>query len=128
MIEDTLMSVQTKEQVISLLRGQHAHFKAFGVKRLGLFGSFLHGQPNQDSDVDVLVEFMPGCKTFDNFIQLAFCLEAIFDRQVELVTPESLSPYLGPQILSEVEYVTDDVLQSLLVGTYIPAPIRGPRG
>jgi predicted nucleotidyltransferase len=108
MTEDILMSVQTKEHVLTLLRGHHPHIKAFGVKRLGLFGSFLHGHPNEDSDVDVLVEFIHGYKTFDHFIQLAFYLESLFDRRVELVTPESLSPYFGPQILSEVEYVTFD--------------------
>jgi uncharacterized protein len=102
------MAVQTKEHVMTIFRSHHARIRLLGVKRLGLFGSFLHGQPNRDSDVDVLVEFMPGCKTFDNFIQLAFLLEALFDGRVELVTPESLSPFLGPQILSEVEYVTFD--------------------
>jgi uncharacterized protein len=102
------MAVQTKEHVVTLFRDHHAEINALGVKRLGLFGSFLHGHPNEDSDVDVLVEFIPGCKTFDNFIQLAFFLESLFDRRVELVTPESLSPYLGPEILSEVEYVTFD--------------------
>ena len=102
------MAIQTKEHVMTIFRTHHAQIKALGVKRLGLFGSFLYGQPTRDSDVDVLVEFMPGCKTFDNFIQLAFLLEALFDRRVELVTPESLSPFLGPQVLSEVEYVTFD--------------------
>jgi uncharacterized protein len=102
------MAVQTREHVVTLFRSHQTDIRALGVKRLGLFGSFLHGHPDEDSDVDVLVEFMPGCKTFDNFIQLAFFLEALFERRVELVTPESLSPYLGPHILSEVEYVTID--------------------
>ncbi len=54
----------------------------------------------------MLVEFAPGRKTFDNFMQLAFYLEELFGRKVELLTPESLSPYLGPRILREVEYVS----------------------
>ena len=45
-------------------------------------------------------------KTFDNFIQLSFLLEDLFKRRVELVTAESLSPHIGPFIMSEVEYVT----------------------
>jgi uncharacterized protein len=102
------MAVQTKDHVMTLLRSYESQIRALGVRRLGLFGSFLRGRPGKDSDVDVLVEFLPGCKTFDNFIQLAFFLETLFDRRVELVTPESLSPYLGPHILSEVEYVTFD--------------------
>ena len=51
------------------------------------------------------MEFEQGKKTFDNFIQLSFLLEDLFKRRVELVTIESLSPYIGPHIMSEVEYV-----------------------
>jgi len=37
-------------------------------------------------------------------MDLAFFLEDIFGRKVVLLTPESLSPHLGPKILAEVEY------------------------
>ncbi len=73
-----------------------------GVYRFGLFGSFVTGKQNADSDVDILVEFKPGEKTFDSFMNLAFLLEDILGRKVDLVTPESLSPYIGPKILAEV--------------------------
>ena len=55
--------------------------------------------------MDVLVEFEPGRKSFDHLTQLSFLLEELLGRKVELVTPESLSPYVRPYILSEVEYV-----------------------
>ena len=77
-----------------------------GVKRLGLFGSFVRGQQNANSDVDLLVEFEPGKKTFDNFLQLCLFLEGLLGRHVELLTPESLSPFIGPRIMGEVEYVS----------------------
>jgi len=102
------MVVQTKEQLLSLLQEHHHQIHAFGVRRLSLFGSFLHAQQRRESDVDILVEFEPGRKTFDAFMQLAFFLEALFGRQVELVTPESLSPYIGPHILREMKYVSFD--------------------
>ena len=102
------MPVQTEEQVVSLLRAHQAQLRAFGVGRVGLFGSFLRGEQHANSDVDLLVEFAPSAKTFDNFVQAAFYLERLFGRRVELVTAESLSPYLAPHILSEVEYVTVD--------------------
>ncbi len=102
------MTVQTKERVLSLIHQQQTQIRAFGVRRLGLFGSFVRGQQDTDSDVDVLVEFEPGSKTFDAFINLAFFLEELFGRDVELVTLESLSPYIGPHILNEVEYVELD--------------------
>jgi predicted nucleotidyltransferase len=102
------MAVQTKEHIVALLREHHADISILGVERLGLFGSFVHGRQEAGSDVDMLVEFAPGRKTFDNFLQLIFLLEALFGRHVELVTRESLSPYLGPHILNAVEYVAFD--------------------
>jgi predicted nucleotidyltransferase len=103
-----MMAVQTKENLLSLVREHQERIRAFGVKRFGLFGSFVREQQGGGSDVDVLVIFEPGRKTFDNFIQLTFFLEELFERPVELVTPESLSPHLGPHIIKEVEYVTFD--------------------
>ena len=106
------MAVQTKEQVLSLLQEHHHDICAFGVRRLGLFGSFVHEQQGYESDVDMLVEFEPGAKTFDAFMQLAFFLEALFGRRVELVTPESLSPHIGPHILRELTYINFDEILS----------------
>ena len=102
------MQVKSRQHIISLLQANRNDIKEFGVRRLCLFGSFLHERQNADSDIDLIVEFQPGGKTFDNLIRLGFYLEELFSRRVELVTPESLSPFIGPQILSEVEYVEFD--------------------
>ena len=99
-------SVQTKKKALSLIVEHQDRIKALGVKKLGLFGSFVREEQGEESDVDLLVEFEQGKKTFDNFIQLSFFLEDLFKRRVELVTPQSLSPYIGPHIMNEVEYVT----------------------
>ena len=98
--------VQQKNNVVTLLLGHQSQIKALGVRRLVLFGSFVRGEQNSQSDVDLLVEFEPGRKTFDNFMNLCFLLEDLFRRRVELVTPESLSPYIKPHILDQAEYVT----------------------
>ena len=97
--------VQSKQALFRLLRSHEEEIRAFGVKRLGLFGSFFRGTPGPESDVDLLVEFERGQKTFDHFIQLSFLLEGLCKRSVELVTPESLSPYLKPHITRNIEYV-----------------------
>jgi len=99
------MIAQTKISVVSIIHEHQGQLKQLGVKRLGLFGSFVSEQQDSDSDVDILVEFEEGRKSFDNFMQIAFLLEDLLGRRVELVTPESLSPYIGPHILHEVEYV-----------------------
>ncbi|MBN1583394.1 MAG: nucleotidyltransferase family protein [Anaerolineae bacterium] len=98
------MTVQTKDELFTSLSENREKLWDFGVKRCGLFGSFVRGQQSVQSDIDILVEFEPGKKTFDNFMHLAFFLEDLFGRKVDLVTTESLSPYIGPHILREVEY------------------------
>ena len=44
-------------------------------------------------------------KTYDNFFDLYEFLETLFDKKVDLITTASLSPYIGPDILKEVEYI-----------------------
>ena len=98
--------VETKQGILKALHDNRDALRALGVRRVGLFGSFIRGEQTATSDVDVLVEFEPGQKTFDHFIQLSFLLEDVFQRRVEVVTPDSLSPYLGRHILKVVVYVS----------------------
>jgi predicted nucleotidyltransferase len=100
-----MTSVANKAQLLQRLRASAEPILACGVKRLGLFGSFVRDQGRPDSDVDFLVEFQPGQKTYDSFLALSGLLEELLGQPVELVTRESLSPYLGPSILSEAEDV-----------------------
>jgi predicted nucleotidyltransferase len=87
--------------IIETLRNHEAEIKKqFGVRRIGVFGSFARGEEKDTSDVDILVEFEN--PTFDNFMNLAFFLEDLFQRKVDLVTPNSLSPYIGPYVKREV--------------------------
>jgi predicted nucleotidyltransferase len=97
--------IESKEIILRLIEENKGKVSKFGVKRLGLFGSYARGDQDENSDIDILVEFSLGKKNFDNFINLAFFLEEIFQKKVELVTTESLSPYLKPYIMKEVEYI-----------------------
>ena len=96
--------VQSKDDVVAILNENLDRIRAFGVRRLGLFGSFVRNQQSSESDVDVLVEFDADRKTFDNFMDLSFFLEEKLQRRVEIVTTEALGPHIGPHILAEVEY------------------------
>jgi len=96
----------SKEDIITIIYANRKQIIRFGVKRLGLFGSFVRGEQTETSDIDLLVEFTEGKKNYDNFIQLSFFLEKILDHKVELITSESISPYIKPYIINEVEYAT----------------------
>jgi predicted nucleotidyltransferase len=101
-----IMAVRKKEEVLTIIRNHQQEIKDLGVRRYGFFGSFVREEATEQSDIDILIEFEPGQKTFDNFMQLAFFLEDLLGREVDLVTAESLSPYIGPHILKEVEYAS----------------------
>jgi uncharacterized protein len=97
--------VQSKAELITRLRNNADTIKSFGVHRLGIFGSFSRNEMNSDSDVDFLVDFDNERKTYKNFIHLAYFLEELCGRKIELVTPQGLSKYIGPKILKSTEYV-----------------------
>jgi predicted nucleotidyltransferase len=97
---------ETKDRILGLIRGNQDRIRAYGVCKVGLFGSFVRDEQNLESDIDLLVEFEQGKKTFDNFMHLSFFLEEVLKHPVEIVTTDALSPYIGPHILKEVEYVT----------------------
>jgi uncharacterized protein len=99
------MIVQTKQDVIKVLQTHRDQLKEFGVSSLGLFGSFVRNAANNESDIDILVGFEADQKNFNNFMNLSFFLEDLLERKVDLVTIDSLSPYMGKNILQEVEYV-----------------------
>lgn len=99
--------VRDKVSLIKQLLSHNETIKGFGVEKLRVFGSFAKDvNIKDDSDVDLLVDFDPDRKTFDNFIELAYFLENLLGRKVEIVTPQSLSKYIGVHILKEAEFVS----------------------
>ena len=99
-------AVQNKESLLTLLQANGHKLRSLGVLNLSLFGSFITGKFNAESDVDLLVEFDPQKKSYDNFMDLSFFLEDLLGRRVEVVTPQSLSKYIGPHILNQAENVS----------------------
>jgi hypothetical protein len=97
--------VRDLAEIEARIAAEGDQIRAYGVKTVGLFGSFARGAQNDESDVDLLVVFQDGRKTFDAFMNLSFFMEGLLGRRVELLTPESLSPYIGPKILREVVHV-----------------------
>ena len=89
----------TEQRILGLLKANEAHIKGFGVRSLGLFGSFAHGDNTESSDLDLVVEFDK--KTFDAYMDLKFFLEDLFDRPVDLVLTDGIKPRLRSAILGE---------------------------
>jgi predicted nucleotidyltransferase len=100
------VKIQTKNELLHVLSENRGAIKSYGVNSLGIFGSFSKVTNTEESDVDLLVDFDPNRKSFDNFMDLNFFLEDLFGRKVEMVTPQSLSKFIGPHILNEVQHVS----------------------
>ena len=95
-----------KQTVLKKLAELKTPLLQYGVTRLGLFGSTVRGENKPGSDIDVLIDFQPEQETFQNFMCVCELLESIFKRQkLDIVTFKGLSPFVGQQILNEVEYV-----------------------
>lgn len=70
------------------------------TSKIGIFGSYAKGLQNDKSDIDILVEFEK--PSYDNFIELSFYLEDLFHKKVDLLTPNSLSPFMKTSVEKEV--------------------------
>lgn len=91
---------------MSQLKIHKNEFSKYGVHSVGLFGSYSRNEQSEDSDIDLLIDFEPGKSTFDNLMGFYDVIETLFkNEKVEVVTKNSLSPYIGPRILNEVQYV-----------------------
>lgn len=90
--------VVPKDQIADFCRRHH-------IRRLSLFGSVIRDDFGPDSDVDVLVEFLPGqapgfFRLFDMEVELSSLLDG---RKVDLRTAQDLSRYFRDEVLAEAE-------------------------
>lgn len=76
--------------------------KNYKVKSIGLFGSFARNEANENSDVDILVQFSEDIGW--EFIDLKRFLEESLEREVDLVTVEALKSELKEEILRDLIY------------------------
>ena len=74
----------------------------FKVASIGIFGSVARGEDSADSDIDILFSFREGCISLDAFLGLADYLESLFEKKVDLIPDDGLSPYMRPYIEAEV--------------------------
>lgn len=94
----------SKNDLIKAIQGNKDTLKAYGVKSVGIFGSFAASRQTAASDIDVLVEFKKEGKTFDNYMGLKLFLEELFGRRVDLVIKDTLKARIKDRVLSETAY------------------------
>ncbi len=95
----------SKEEILRFLSQNFRLLKEnYGVKHIGVFGSYSRNKQTADSDIDILVEFEPSAITFDHYMDLKIFLEDHFHKPVDLVILDDIKPALKPYILEDVQY------------------------
>jgi len=91
------------DEILQRLRERQDEMRMrFSVLRIGVFGSYLHGNESEKSDIDLIVDLSE--PTFDHYMDLKFYLEALFERPVDLVLSETIKPRLKPVIQKGAAY------------------------
>lgn len=96
---------KTKKQILgSKLKGRLSDIirilKKHGIKKAGIFGSYATGENNNKSDIDVLIEVKKGTSLI-GFVGIKLDLEDHLNKRVDLLTYNSINPYLKKRILQE---------------------------
>jgi predicted nucleotidyltransferase len=82
-------------QILNILKSQKKELeKKYPISELALFGSYARGDYNEQSDIDILVDF--NGRIGINFISLAHDLEDIFNLKVDLVSRKGIKPQYLP--------------------------------
>ena len=94
--------MKTLSEIKSILQKHKDELREkYGVKEIGVFGSYIRGEQKRRSDVDILVEFDEAPNMFE-FIDLKEYLAHKLDTEVDLVMKSALKPTIGKYILEEV--------------------------
>jgi predicted nucleotidyltransferase len=97
-----MMTMMDAEHIVTKLRELKPIISArYKAREIGLFGSFVRGEQNANSDIDVLVEFDDGADLFD-LIGLTLYLEEILQRHVDVVPKRALRTELQESVLREL--------------------------
>jgi predicted nucleotidyltransferase len=94
-----------KEIMKVLRQAQPDISERYKVKSLGVFGSYIHGEAEKSSDLDILVELEDRSLTLLQFIALENYLSDLLGVKVDLVEKSALKSVIGRRILDEVQPV-----------------------
>lgn len=95
----------TKNEIIAILKEhKSALYAKYSLSGLGLFGSFARGDNNENSDIDILVDFKGRIDGFD-YIRLAQEFEDLFNHKIDMVSRRGIKPSYLPYVERSLIYV-----------------------
>jgi predicted nucleotidyltransferase len=98
--------IGNQEDIQTILQKQKNYLtEKFGVIEIAIFGSYARGNQREDSDIDIMVDFKEGYKTFDNYTDLKFYLEELLDKKVDLVIKSTVKSRIKSFIIEETIFI-----------------------
>ena len=100
-----IQNMKSVEEIKEIIKDYKEFLRQkYGVKEIGIFGSFIRGEAKEGSDIDILVEFDRSLGLL-KFINLENYLSDLLDVKVDLVMKSALKPRIGKHILREIVYL-----------------------
>lgn len=96
-----------KQEILNYLKSnQEYYYNQFGIKFIGLFGSFARDEANANSDIDILYKIEENKKlSMFNYLKLNKQLEDFFHKKIDLVRDKTLKPQVKNYIQKDLNYV-----------------------
>lgn len=97
----------TKKEILNKLKEiKPVLYDKFYIENLGLFGSYVRGENEKNSDIDILIEYDEN-KPFSLFtiIELEDFLTKLFNMKIDVVNKKSIKPELKDNIMKEVIFI-----------------------
>jgi uncharacterized protein len=92
-------------EINTILKEHRAEIcQKYNIKEIGIFGSYVRGEQQQQSDIDILVEFTEPIGLFE-FVHLKNLLSELLGNNVDLVMKTAIKPKAKQNILQETIYV-----------------------
>lgn len=100
------MIMTNKEQIIDYFEKNKLKLRAdYGVRRIGIFGSLITGNFNENSDIDIAIDMEKEKKNIHNFFELKRTLEKELNRKIDLGFIDSIKPIIKENIEKHIIYI-----------------------
>ena len=93
-----------RNKIMQVFENNSDKLRVYGIKQIGLFGSYARDEQKEDSDVDIIVDFEEGKLNFRNYMGLALFLEDLLNKRVDLVIQKDLREEIRPNVMEDVKY------------------------
>jgi predicted nucleotidyltransferase len=104
-----------KNEIINKLKRNKNILEKFGVKRIGLFGSYVTGKATEDSDIDILIDLSTNKEMYQNYCKTRYFLEDLFQKEIDLITLNQFDQEYKTKIARDNQNkIREEILESVI--------------